>query len=43
MKITCVAKCNYDPISELIRQTNIEERDLVFVRREAANTKYVAI
>jgi len=39
MKINFFAKCNYDPIAELIRQTNTEERDLECIIRKILNTK----
>lgn len=34
MKITCFAKYNYKPISELRRQTNIEERNSECIIRD---------
>lgn len=40
MSITCFAKYNYDPITELRRQTNTEERDIECIIREIVNTKY---
>lgn len=40
MSITCFAKYNYDPITELRRQTNTEERDIECIIREIVYTKY---
>lgn len=40
MSITCFATYNYDPITELRRQTNTEERDIECIIREIVNTKY---
>lgn len=34
MSITCFAKYNYDPITELRRQTNTEERDIEYIMRD---------
>lgn len=40
MNITCFAKYNYDPITELRRQTNTEERNIECTIIEIVNTKY---
>lgn len=40
MSITCFAKYNYDPITELRRQTHTEERDIECIIREIVYTKY---
>lgn len=40
MSITCFAKYNYDPITELRRQTNREERNIECIIREIVYTKY---